>query len=101
MKWVSYVKGSQNLMKFQPVNVFVGMQDFCLIPIGVTIVVATPKHVKLPPVAGPFSAPGALLNLTIGAATTKADFMIQGDILGIYQPRFTSAKPSKVLAQER
>ncbi len=88
---ISYANGSQNLKQFQSANVFVGVQNFRSIPISVTIVeTTTPKHVKLAPAGGAFLPPGAPLTLTIGAATTKADFVIEGDVLGPYQLRFTS-----------
>lgn len=88
---ISYANGSQNLTKFVPASVFVGVQNFHSVPIIVTIVeTTTPKHVKLAPLGGAFLSPGTPLTLTIGAASTKADFMIEGDVLGIYQLRFTS-----------
>ena len=88
---ISYVNGSQNVSKFSASNVFVGVQNFRSVPLTVTIVETTfPNHVKLAPPGGAFLPPGAPLTVTIPAATTKADFMIQGDVLGIYNLRFTS-----------
>ena len=87
----SYVNGSQNLKQFVPASVFVGVQNFRSVPLTVTIVETTsPPRVKLAPPGGAFLPPGAPLTLTVPAATTKADFVIQGDVLGTYNLRFTS-----------
>jgi hypothetical protein len=87
----SYVNGSQNLKQFVAASVYVGVQNFRQVPLTVQIVETTlPHHVKLAPAGGAFLPPGATLTVTIPATTTKADFMIQADVLGTYNLKFTS-----------
>jgi len=81
----------RNLKQFQPASVFVGIQFFSSVPINVTIVeTSSPKRVKLATPTGVFQAPGAPLTVTIPAGTTKADFQIEGDVLGAYVLNFTA-----------
>ncbi len=88
----SYANGSQNLRQNVPVDVFVGVQNFRTVPINVTIVETTfPLHVRLAPAgSSAFLAPGAPLTVTIPASDTRANFRIEGFVLGTYNLRFTS-----------
>jgi hypothetical protein len=87
----SYTRVDKNLKQFQPATVFVGVQNFRSVPINVTIVeTSSPKRVKLAPPGGTFQQPGSPITVTIPAASTKADFQIQGDVLGVYVLGFTA-----------
>ena len=87
----SYVRVDRDLKQFQPTPVFVGVQNFRSVPINVSIVeTSSPKHVKLALPLGAFQPPGNAITVTIPAGTTKADFQIQGDVLGTYVLGFTA-----------
>ncbi len=88
---ISYVSVPQNVSRFTPSSVYVGVQNFRTVPLTVTIVETSfPNHVKLARVGGAFAAPGDPITVTIPASTTKADFVIQGDVVGTYVLKFTS-----------
>jgi hypothetical protein len=88
---ITCANGFQNLKVFQPANVFVGIQNYPSSPITITVQETTlPRHVKLATSTGPFQNPGNPITLTIGAPNTKADFRIEGDVLGNYALQFTS-----------
>lgn len=87
----TYANVKKDLTQFQPASAFVGVQNFRTVPINVTVVEkSSPKRVKLAAPGGQFQAPGSPITLTIPANTTKADFLIQGDVLGSYVLEFTA-----------
>lgn len=87
----SYARVDRNLKQFQPDSVYVGVQNFRSVPISVTIVeTSSPKRVKLAAPGGAFQPPGSAITVTIPASTTKADFQIQGDVLGFYVLGFSA-----------
>jgi hypothetical protein len=91
----TYVRTDKNLKQFQSDTAYVGVQNFSSVPINVTIVETSfPRHVKLADGTGVFKLPGAAISVTIPAsapgATTKADFHIEGDVLGAYTLSFTA-----------
>lgn len=92
----SYVRVDKNLKQFQPDSAYVGIQNYSSVPINVNVVETSfPRHVKLADGTGVFKAPGAPITVTIPSsapgATTKADFHIEGDVLGAYTLSFTAA----------
>jgi hypothetical protein len=81
----------QDLAQFQPTTVYVGVQNYRSVPIQVTIVETSPtKRVKLASSPGAFQSPGDPITVTIPADNTKADFFIEGDVLGSYTLSFTA-----------
>lgn len=87
----TYVSVPQNLKQFLAAPVWVGVQNFRSVPINVTIVeTSTPKRVKLASTSGAFQPPGTPITVTIPASNTRADFFIEGDVLGTYILSFTA-----------
>lgn len=87
----TYANVNKDLKQFQPASAFVGVQNFRSVPINVTVVEkSSPKRVKLAAPGGQFQSPGSPITVTIPANTTKADFLIQGDVLGLYVLEFTA-----------
>jgi hypothetical protein len=79
------------LKQFQPTSAFVGIQFFSSVPINVTAIeTSSPKRVKLAGPGGVFQPPGGPITVTIPAGATKADFQIEGDVLGAYVLTFTA-----------
>jgi hypothetical protein len=87
----SYVRVDLNLRQFQQASAYVGVQNFRTVPINVTIVETSfPKRVKLATPTGAFQPPGTPVTVTIPAANTKADFRLEGDVLGFYVLGFSA-----------
>ncbi len=81
----TYASTARDLKQFSAASVYVGVQNFRSVPITVTIMeTSTPSRVKLAVPGGPFQPPGSAITVTIPATTTKADFQVQGDVLGTY-----------------
>ena len=86
------VASARDLKQFQATAVFVGVQFDRSVPINVTVVeTSSPKRVKLGLSASSFLPAGTPLNVTIPATSTKGDFFIMGDSLGLYTLEFTAA----------
>ena len=80
-----------NLKQFSAASAYVGVQNYRSVPIAVTVVeTSMPRRVKLATPGGAFQPPGSPIVVTIPAASTKADFMIEGDVLGLYLLSFSA-----------